>query len=428
MSARVRRGLLVIFGGALLALLTAYFGAECLAGLARLDGQRAYYTGDFTVAWNSYGRALRLGGSREGLEVDRAETLLFGLDQQVLGVKVTLPMAASDAVVTLRDLLARRLAYTPYRAYYWSLVSDLYLYEARSARRSSALDLSSLSDDPVQNLRPEEGLALAALEEAARREPANYIYQDLLAEQFLEWGVVDRAIPHVRRGVALYPVRNGHTYLGNEPIRPEVVEAALAGFEDALGSESMVPKEEIECDAGALLVSQGENAKALTYFKRALQRAPNMPDALYHYGQACYLMGDYATADDAMTRASANMPDTASLFYYLGLARLKEGKTPEAIEALQTAREIDPRGIELFQTLAQVLEDAGQTKDAERQLTAAAHLNPDRPEAWSALLAFYGRHRDLRTDARRICNHLETMKIDPKVYKSACDDLLRVAP
>jgi tetratricopeptide (TPR) repeat protein len=425
MTMKARKGSLVIGGALLIAVLTAYFGTQCVAGFERLGGQRAYFSGEFTTSWAHYRAALRLGGDRETLEIDMVETLLFGLDQQALGVKVALPMPVEDALTTARTLLARQLSAAPYKAYYWSLVSDLNLYEARGERQRTPLDLSTLSENPVDNLLPHEGIAIAALGEAARREPSNHLYQDLLAEQYLEWGIGDRAVGHVRKSLALYPSLAGHSYLSRPPVEEAIVNAAVAGFEDAEASESMIPIELIECDAGSLLLAQGRFDEAVSHFKRALARAPGLPEALYRYGQASYLLKDYHAADEMLSRAAPYFQDTSSLYYYLGLTRMQEGKKAEAIEALRTAREIDPSNIEMFHALAGALESEGMTKDAERQFMAAAHNNPTRVEAWTGLLDFYARHAELASEARRTCTHLEGLKIDPQVYKQRCESLLR---
>jgi len=91
-----------------------------------------------------------------------------------------------------------------------------------------------------------------------------------------------------------------------------------------------------------------------------------------------------------------------------------------------SAREIDPHNLEIFNALAGALESGGMVKEAERQFMAAAHLNPTLPEAWSALLDFYGRHAELTSEARRACAHLEGLKIDPQLYKTKCNSLLKV--
>ena len=428
MSSPARRWILMLSAGSLLVILTTYFGFEVIAGFARLSGERAYFKGDFNRAWTSYGEALRFGAKRAPLEIDQVQMLLFALDQMNLGVKVELPMKPAEAVMTLRTLLGRRLNDTPYSAYQWSLAADLYLYEARETRQRTPLDLSTLSDDPVMNLLPQEGLAIAALLEASRREPTNYIYHDMIAENFIEWGMTAQALEHVRKAVALYPVANAHLYLGHPPLDADLLQAAVEGYEDALRERSLFRKELIECDAGLLLSRQPAYADAARFFKRAIQDAPGMADAYFGLGVSSYWLGQYADAEDALVHAAVKMPEAPHLFYYLGLARLKLGNKAQAIDALRRARELNPHLVEFFHTLAEALESEGQSKDAERQYQAAANLNPENAEAWSGLLAYYGRHPELRSGARRTCAHLAGTKIDPTVYKSACDSILRGTP
>jgi len=422
-----RKGTLVLVAGLLLAACTAYFGLAVAAGCAGMSGDRAYYRGKFPRAWIRYNKALRLGAAQGALEIDQARMLLFALDQTSLGVKASLPMTPADAVDTLRTLISRRLAEAPYLAYGWSLASDYYLYRAREDRRQKPLDLSTLSDDPVKNLVPGEGLAIAALREASRREPNNYMYPDLIAEQYIEWGMIEQAHEQVRKAVALYPVFNAHMYLQRPPLDPDLLRAAVEGYEDALRGKSLIAKERIECDAGWLLSQQPSYAEAAGFFKRAIQDAPGMADAFSGLGVALYWLGQYADAEQALARAAVDMPESAHLHYYLGLARLKQGRRGEAIEALRTARELDPHFVQFFHALAEVLESEGQSKDAERQYLAAANLNPTSAEAWSGLLAYYGRHANLDAEARRTCTHLAGTKMDPAVYKTACEGILRGA-
>jgi len=138
-------------------------------------------------------------------------------------------------------------------------------------------------------------------------------------------------------------------------------------------------------------------------------------------------LGQYAEAEKALERAVVDMPQRPHLHYYLGLTRLKLDKKNAAIEALRAVRELDPQIPQFFHTLAEVLESEGQTRAAERQYLAAGNLNPESARAWSALRAYYGRHPEVHTEARRTCAHLAGSKTDPSVYKTAYDGLMREA-
>jgi len=409
----------------LIAIETVYFGSRCAAGFARLIGERAYFTGNSVKAWSLYNRAAALGSDPVQIMTDKAEVLLFGLDQQNVGAKIELPIEADEIRGVARGIVSSLLASAPYRAYFWSLATDVHTHEALSLRRATPLDLSTLSDDPLENLLPQEGMAVAALREAARREPRNYIYDDLLAEQFSQWGLAELAVPHVRRAVALYPLLEGHIYLSRPRLEPEIVDAAVAGFGDALRINSMISDDAIECDAGRFLAGQGRHEEALVHLRRALEMNPSNPGALYRHGISSHSLGDYASAMDYLSRAAEALPESASLWYYLGQARLKAGRNEDAIKALRRARELDPRQVRFFNALAEALEGDGAIKEAERQFQAAASLNPGDASAWLALLRFYERHPDLGSAARQACARLRRSRVPEDVYKTLCEVLAR---
>lgn len=404
---------------------TVYFGSRCAAGFARLLGERAYFSGDSLRAWWMYDRAAGLGSDRVQILTDRAEVLLYGLDQQNLGMKVDLPFERDGVPAVARTIVGTLLASAPYRSYFWSLAADVYTAEALASRRSVPLDLSTLSDDPLVNLLPEEGLAVAALREAARREPHNYLYDDLMAEHLVQWGLVDLALPHVRRALALYPVLDGHIYLSRPRLEPEIVDAAVAGLGEARSLGSMVPDDSIECDAGRLLVSQGRHQEALGHLKAALDIAPGNSDAVYWYGLASFLLGDDATAVDYLSRAGEALPDSPWLWYQLGQALMRLGRRDEGIAALRRAREQDPKEVQFRHTLGGALEDAGSLKDAERQFQAAANFNPGNTTAWSALVGFYERHPEFGDAARQVCSRLRRSRLAQETYKERCEALAR---
>jgi tetratricopeptide (TPR) repeat protein len=414
----------ILLAGLLLLGLVAesvYFGYRTMAAVARMDGERAYFSGDHTAAWKGYERSSRLGGPPEALALDRAELLLNGLDMQNLGVKVTLPLPPEQVLPVAEGLVRRLLGASPFRAYYWSLAADLYLNEAQAHRRSTPLDLSTLSEDPRENLRPEEILAVAALEEAVRREPHNYIYEDILAEQLLQWNLPDLAAPHVRRGVALYPLLNSHIHLSRPRLDPAIVEAAVQGFDDAFAAASMIASDTIECDAGKFLLGQGRHAEAVAFLERALAINPKSADALGQIGIAEELNDDHAQAIGHLERAVKELPDSPYLWYYLGQAKLKTGDHAGGREGLRRARETDPKNVQLFHAYADLLEADGALKDAERQFQAAANTNPSQNAAWRALLGFYQRHPDLRrTGTRQVCARLAGLKSARDVHEEWC--------
>ena len=80
-----------------------------------------------------------------------------------------------------------------------------------------------------------------------------------------------------------------------------------------------------------------------------------------------------------------------------------------------------------FHALGAALEARGQVKEAERQFVAAANLNPNVAEAWSVLLEFHIRHRNLR-GAQEACSRLSRLNGGKGVTNNACDSLEKTLP
>jgi tetratricopeptide (TPR) repeat protein len=407
----------------LLAAESAYFLRRAMADVVRIRGERAFLRNEHPVAFRRYMRALTLGGDREMLEIDIIEVLAFGLDQDSVGIDVDAALPPREALPMAYDLLSRRIRQRPYVAYYWSLAADLYMYRSVQRRRETPLNLDTLSEDPLENLLPEQWLAVAALETAGRLEPNNYIYHNLLAEMFLDVGSPERAALACRRAVAAYPVHWEHRYLTQAGLQPQVLEAALLGFEEARQRPSMIPAGVIESEAGRLLMVHGQTERALPYFRRAAVLAPDLYEAQYPLGVIAYQSGDHGEALERLREASRILPDSGAPHYYMGLSYLRLEMLPAAIQEFRTARAKEPQDLKLFYALGEALERAGEIQEAERQYLAAANLNATQTEGWSALLLFYLRHRDLRK-AAGVCGRLRTLQPQDPPYQEQCASLV----
>ena len=407
-------GFMVVFAAE-----SAYFARQCASGILRLQGERAFFRNDHIAAWTLYRRALSFGGERETLENDLAELLLFGLDQTWAGVGVRTALPSEDAVRAGLDYLARRIRETPYKAYEWSQASDIYFHEARLRRQNTSLDLSQLTEDPLDILLPEERLGLAALETAARLEPTNYIYQDLLTEKFVELGSVGRAAVYCRQAVASLPVLSAHTFLTRPDLAPELLEAAIAGVEDSRLQDSMVPRGVVESAAGDFLWRKGETRRSVDFLRRAVSLAPDLFEAQYGLGLATYTLGDYDESLRHLKEASRIQPDNPTPNVHMGLSYTALGDLPAAIDQFRSAREKDARSLWYFLLLGEALEKAGRIREAERQFVAGANVNPESTEAWATLLAFYTRHRDLLPVAEA-CSRLRALSPAETRYQEQC--------
>lgn len=423
----LRRGILLACFAVLAAAETGYFARQAAASLMRIKGERAFFRNDHQEAWRSYRKALRLGGDRDLVETDIVELLLFGLDQSDAGIKIDLPLPPERAAREALILIAGRLREMPRRAYRWSLASDVYARMAILERRRLTIDLAQLSEEPLENLLPEQWLSLDALKTASSLEPNNYIYPDLLAELFMEFGSAELAAPFCRDAVAAYPVLEGHKYLARSDIPAVIVTAALAGFDRAAAGESMIPRAAILCDAGRLLASHGDDGRALDYWQTVITLAPDLYDAHAQIGYARYRLKDYKGALESLRRATSLDPTQSWPFYSMGMAHRALGDPDAAVLDFRSARERAPTEVRFFHALGEVLEETGRIKEAGRQYLAAANLNSKDESAWSTLLAFSVRHDDARS-ASEACSRLIALNPGEGVYRDTCAALGQGAP
>ncbi|MBI4241877.1 MAG: hypothetical protein HY613_09185 [Candidatus Rokubacteria bacterium] len=285
---------------------SVYFARRCAADIRRLLGERAFFANNHWAAWRHYEAALALGADRE-LEA---------------AFHVGLPFKPSRAIRIAQLLIAQRLRDAPYRSHRWLLASDTDVALARWVRRSVAIDLSALTEDPLSNLHPEEWLGIAALEWAARLEPHDYIFHDLLVESFLEVGGPERAAVHCRTAVEVFPDLDAHSFLNRAGLPAAVVEAAIQGVEAARVRSGLIPTAPIDCAVGRLLAGPGLPERVLVFFERSLQAAPDLCAALAEIGVVHYRPKTYRQALEDLKRAVGLLPWRAWPHYHMGLADL----------------------------------------------------------------------------------------------------------
>lgn len=85
---------------------------------------------------------------------------------------------------------------------------------------------------------------------------------------------------------------------------------------------------------GLIGVRQHGPAKAIPYFRKALQRAPDARDSLLNFGAALSLTGVFDRADGVLTRANSLYPNDALILLWLAENNLKAGRKIPAGEYL----------------------------------------------------------------------------------------------
>jgi tetratricopeptide (TPR) repeat protein len=396
---------------------TAYFGRLTWGAFLELRGQRAYFRNDLPGAWDLTQRALDCGGDRARLETRLVEILLMGFNQGDVGVRIDMPLDAGPAAEETRRLLQRRIDDAPHLASLWSYAANLAFHLAHEERSSHPIDLSTLSENPMENLLPEDRLGVTALEKAANLEPNNYLYDALLVEQFLEYGSVEEASRCCRRAVAAYPRFDGHTYLSRFDLPKPVVDAAVQGFEDALRSTSLVARVEIMRDAARLLARHGRDEEVIPYLVDANRLDPNYYDARIDLAMTRLRLGQWVEAGQDLEAAARLLPDDPTPHFHLARVRRHAGDDEGAIEELRRARALGASETKVFLAMGESFESLNRMKEAENQFVAATNLHPGDGDAWSALYSFAMRHDDART-AARACARLAHLKdVDVRILQ-----------
>jgi tetratricopeptide (TPR) repeat protein len=131
---------------------------------------------------------------------------------------------------------------------------------------------------------------------------------------------------------------------------------------------------------GQLAESQGQHAKALESYNKALQSEPNNIGALVSTARLYDRQGDATHSVQYFQKALAVNSNDASIHNDLGLAYSKAGNVAAAKDSLSKAASIEPANVRYRNNLATVMVEHGQADEAVKQLAqvlppAVAHYN-----------------------------------------------------
>jgi tetratricopeptide (TPR) repeat protein len=197
--------------------------------------------------------------------------------------------------------------------------------------------------------------------------------------------------------------------LGNPLVTVDRLEAAVAGYEEALAAGP--PSVAVHNNLGIALASLGRLDEAIAHFRRALTLKPDFPEAHGNLGNALRLQGHMPEAvaqyemmlalrpDDALARnnlgnllmllgrvkgalaqyrlAITATPDHAETYYNLGNAFDKIGRPAEAAVAYERGLAIRPNFAEARNNLGHVLKKLGRLLEAEAQFRRALEIAPN---------------------------------------------------
>lgn len=252
--------------------------------------------------------------------------------------------------------------------------------------------------------------AVAALERARQAGPPDTSLDLTLGRLYLQTGAYEKAIPVLRRVVAVQP---GY---------PDVA-VLLASAEEGAGRTG----DAIQTLRGALDVNprfgrgyvmlgelnekQGQWSDAAAAYERAQQLGTRGPDLTTRRAAALINAGQ-ATAARDLLEASAGKPDASPATLYLYAAAQRQAGDLPGAEA--TARRLrasapdDPRGLYV---LAQILEARGDAAGAERSLRDLLERDPNDATALNYLGYMFAERGERLDEAVELVQR--ALKVDP---------------
>lgn len=242
---------------------------------------------------------------------------------------------------------------------------------------AAALLLVALAQGPEPKAKD-----LAALWEAAGRQPRNADIQNELGEMLERLGALDAAIDAYKQALAARPAfrrasNNLVLALVNAGRSGEAIERARADL-------AADPDDAERLFRLGLAQSEQDVSAAIDTFRRVLQAAPRHALARYNLALALNRMdrGEEAIAE---LRRVVDVDPRAEVHYTLGVILRHRGEFDRAIAALGAAIAADPEHAHAHYTLGSVWHLQGDLRAAAASLRRAIALRPDLPGAHDTL-------------------------------------------
>lgn len=168
------------------------------------------------------------------------------------------------------------------------------------------------------------------------------------------------------------------------PFKPKSSEQDLTTIdkEDPISLTNMPTKltPELWVMQGQIAETQGQHAKAMESYSKALHEEPNNLGALVSTARLYERQGDATKSVQYFQKALAVKPSDASIHNDLGLAYAKAGNAAAAKDSLSRAASLDASNVRYRNNLATVLVENNQADEAVNQLRqvvapAVAHYN-----------------------------------------------------
>jgi tetratricopeptide (TPR) repeat protein len=399
-------------------------GIRFRAWKVREAAEKAYYDGDLEGALANYAEVRRLLPGYPRSHTDYADSIAQALDGEP--GRMMEPAVFEDLAALAARSYLRAISVSPPNANAYAGLGSLAGTLSNARIRREGLDLSEISNDPMDGLRPVDRLYEAALVKAVQIEPRNYYYRDFLGYFYLRYGFEERATAHFKEAARLQPVLDRHFYLRRlASISPAVLSAVEEGITAALDSEETeIDAEEIHRFLAEIYLRMGRLQDARDHFE-AVAAATDQPHVVYvRIGQILAEQGDDQGALESFRRSTELRPDFPGGWQHLGLALSRAGRHDEAVEALLRARGLRPTDYQPAWALAIAFESAERLDEAVEVLENIVRNHSDKRQAYDRLIRIYERQGRL-SQAVRVARRLADRYPEEQILREQVEQLER---
>jgi superkiller protein 3 len=139
---------------------------------------------------------------------------------------------------------------------------------------------------------------------------------------------------------------------------------------------------EMHFNNGVTYFQQGDTAKAVAEFKKAVRIKPNFAAAYYNLGVCHLAPGKYNVANRYFNQTVKFDPGYVDAYYSLGMSYVAMESLPEAKQILYKGISVNPKASSLYYSIGYLFLLRGQADSARWAFKKVTQLEPDNGEAY----------------------------------------------
>jgi tetratricopeptide (TPR) repeat protein len=232
-----------------------------------------------------------------------------------------------------------------------------------------------------------------------------------LGQALVDAGEAGEGLSHCLEAVRLQPeLAAAHNNLGSAYVALGRRSDAIDAYAEALRLSPELGGAKIHANLGLALQREGQFAKSLCYFRRAVERDPGDVQLWRHLANAYAGDEDYASAIACCERVVALEPGQPQSHIDLGGAMLDDNRLEEAGVCFRRALELQPDSLEGLLQQGGLHAVLGELAEAEGCYRRAREAHPDAPAPLTCLANLL-RGRLPVDDCEAVCARLEDRRI-----------------